>query len=155
RAVVAAALLACAGAALRASSPKFFVAATQAEFLKGDLENLSVDARGQLTLGPASDVVYETPSPFLWTVVPAPDGSLYAGTGNDGRVYRIDPQGKGSQLFDATELEIHAIALAPNGGIYAASSPDGKIYRIDRNGNATTFFDPEQKYIWALATDAK
>ena len=35
-------------ALLRASSPKFFVAATQADFLKGDLENLSVDARGQL-----------------------------------------------------------------------------------------------------------
>jgi sugar lactone lactonase YvrE len=155
RALVAAALLACAGAALRASTPKFFVAATQADFLKGDLENLSVDARGQLTLGPASELVYETPSPFLWTVVPAPDGTLYAGTGNDGKVFRIDAQGRGSQLFDATELEIHAIALAPGGGIYAASSPDGKIYKIDRDGKATTFFDPEEKYIWALATDAK
>ncbi len=139
----------------RASSPKFFVAATQADFLKGDLENLSVDSRGQLTLGPASELVYETPSPFLWTVVPAPDGTLYVGTGNDGKVFKIDPQGHGSQFFDATELEIHAIALAPNGGIYAASSPDGKIYRIDRNGTATTFFDPEEKYIWALASDAK
>ncbi|MEQ1911411.1 MAG: PQQ-binding-like beta-propeller repeat protein [Vicinamibacterales bacterium] len=154
-ALVAAALVACAGGALRASSPKFFVAATQADFLKGDLDNLSVDTRGQLTLGPASEVVYETPSPFLWTVVPAADGTLYVGTGNDGRVYKIDPQGRGSQVFDATELEIHAIAPAPNGGLYAASSPDGKIYRIDRNGAATTFFDPEEKYIWALATDTK
>jgi sugar lactone lactonase YvrE len=155
RALVAAALLACASGTFQASSPKSFTAATQADFLKGDLQNLSVDTRGQLTLGPASDVVYETPSPFLWTVVPSPDGTLYVGTGNDGRVYKIDAQGRGSQFFDATELEIHAIALAPNGAIYAASSPDGKIYRIDRNGNATTFFDPEQKYIWSLATDAK
>ncbi|HUR35166.1 MAG TPA: hypothetical protein VM032_15290 [Vicinamibacterales bacterium] len=155
RALGAAVLLACIGSALSASSPKFFVAATQADFLKGDLENLSVDARGQLALGPVSELVYETPSPFLWTVVPAPDGTLYAGTGNDGRVFRIDPQGRGTQLFDATELEIHAMALAPGGGIYAASSPDGKVYRIDRSGTATTFFDPEQKYIWALASDAK
>lgn len=155
RALVAAALVACAAAALRASTPKFFQAATQADFLKGDIENLSVDSRGQLTLGPAAELVYETPSPFLWTVVPAPDGSLYAGTGNDGRVYRIDPQGRGSQFFDAAELEIHAIALAPDGGIYAASSPDGKIYRVDRNGSATTFFDPGEKYIWALVTDAR
>jgi sugar lactone lactonase YvrE len=155
RALLAAAVLACASVALRASSPKFFVAATQAEFLKGDLDNLSVDVRGQLALGPASELVYDTPSPFLWTVLPGPDGTLYIGTGNDGRVYRIDPQGHGSQFFDATELEIHAIALAPNGGIYAASSPDGKIYRVDRNGSAVTFFDPEEKYIWALASDAK
>lgn len=86
RALAAAALFVCAAGSLTASSPKFFVAATQADFLKGDLENLSLDARGQLTLGPASELVYETPSPFLWTVVPAPDGTLYAGTGNDGKV---------------------------------------------------------------------
>jgi hypothetical protein len=155
RLAAAAALAACLAGTLHASSPKFFVAATQADFLDGDLENLSVDARGQLTLGPASELVYESPTPFLWTVVPAPDGTLYMGTGNDGKVFRVDPNGRGSELFDATELEIHAIALAPGGGIYAASSPDGKIYRIDRSGTATTFFDPEQKYIWALAVDSK
>lgn len=155
RALVAAALFACAGGALQAAAPKFFSATTQADFLKGDLENLSVDARGQLTLGPATDLVYETPSPFLWTVVPAPDGSLYVGTGNDGRIYKVDPQGRGSQFFDSTELEIHAITPGPNGSVFAASSPDGKIYRIERDGKSSTFFDPEQKYIWALATDAK
>ena len=129
RALVAAALFACAGGALGAAAPKFFSATTQADFLKGDLENLSVDARGQLMLGPATELVYETPSPFLWTVVPAPDGTLYIGTGNDGRVYKVDPQGRGSQLFDSTELEIHAITPGPNGSLFAASSPDGKIYR--------------------------
>ncbi|MBS1818942.1 MAG: hypothetical protein JSU08_13500 [Acidobacteria bacterium] len=155
RALAVALLVACAGAATDASSPKFFTAATQPEFLKGDLQNLSVDARGQLMLGPATEVVYETPSPYLWTVVPAPDGSLFVGTGNDGRVYRIDPQGRGSQFFDATELEIHAIAPGPNGGIYVGSSPDGQIYKVDRDGKATPFFDPAQKYVWALTTDAK
>ncbi len=87
RALAAAALFVCAAGSLVASSPKFFVAATQADFLKGDLENLSLDARGQLTLGPASELVSESPYPFLWTVVPAPDGTLYAGTGIDGKVF--------------------------------------------------------------------
>jgi sugar lactone lactonase YvrE len=155
RALVAAVMLTCAAVALDASSPKFFNAITQADFLKGDLENLSVDTRGQLLLGPATELIYETPSPFLWTVVPAPDGSLYVGTGNDGKVFKVDPQGKGSQVFDAAELEVHAIALAPNGGIFVGTSPDGRIYRVDRNGTATTFFDPEEKYIWAMVTDAK
>ena len=47
-------------AAAQASSPKFFQAATQADFLKGDVENLSIDSRGQLLLGPAIELVYET-----------------------------------------------------------------------------------------------
>src|SRR4029079_5498392 len=118
------AIVFCASAVTRASSPKFFQAATQADFLKGDVENLSIDGRGQLTLGPATELMYETPSPFLWTVTPTPDGSLFIGTGNDGRVYRVDPQGQGRLFFDAAELEVHAMAAAPNGALYVATSPD-------------------------------
>src|SRR6188472_3116093 len=88
-------VLLCGAASVQASSPKFFQAATQADFLKGDVENLSIDSRGQLVLGPATELVYETPSPFLWTVLPGPDGSLFMGTGNNGRVYRVDSQGAG------------------------------------------------------------
>ena len=83
------------------------------------------------------------------------DGSLFVGTGNEGKVFRIDPQGKGSLFFDSTELEAHALAPAPNGGIYVGTSPDGRIYKVDRNGNASPFFSSEDKYIWALAVDAK
>jgi hypothetical protein len=155
RHLVVAALLVCASTIMHASSPKFFQAATQADFLKGEVENLSIDGRGQLVLGPATELVYETPSPFLWTVTPAPDGSIFIGTGNDGRVFRVDPQGKGAPFFDAVELEVHAVAPGPNGGLYVATSPDGKIYKVDRNGTASTFFDPQEKYIWALAVDAK
>src|SRR5215510_15187816 len=108
RHLVVAALLVCAAAVTDASSPKFFQAATQADFLKGEVENLSIDGRGQLVLGPATELVYETPSPFLWTVTPAPDGSIFIGTGNDGRVFKVDAQGKGTSFFDAAELEVHA-----------------------------------------------
>jgi sugar lactone lactonase YvrE len=138
---------------VQASSPKFFQAVTQADFLKGDVQNLSIDNRGQLTLGPATELVYETAAPFLWAVVPGPDGSVFVGTGNGGQVFKVDAQGKGAPFFDSAELEAHALAAAPDGGLFVGSSPDGKIYKVDRNGVATTFFEPEEKYIWALATD--
>ncbi len=155
RSLVAVTVVAASAAAVMASSPKFFQSATQADFLKGDAENLSIDGRGQLMLGPATELVYETPSPFLWTVTPTADGTLFIGTGNDGRVFKVDAQGNGTPFFDATELEVHAMTPAPNGGLYVATSPDGRIYKVDRNGAATTFFDPDDKYIWALATDAR
>jgi hypothetical protein len=155
RTLVAAAVLVCGAAALGASTPKFFQATTQSDFLKGEIDNLSIDSRGQLMLGPATELVYETPSPFLWTVTAAPDGSLYMGTGNDGRVFRVDAQGKGQPFFDAAELEVHALLPAPGGGLYVATSPDGKIYKVARDGSATTFFEPEEKYIWSMAADAK
>src|SRR5438477_8729662 len=139
---------------IQASTPKFFQADTQAAFLKGDVENLSIDVNGQLVLGPATELVYETAAPFLWSML-AHDGSLFVGTGNEGKVFRIDAEGRGSLFFDSAELEVHALAPAPDGGVYVATSPDGKIYKVNRDGAATTFFDPDEKYIWALAVDAK
>src|SRR5262245_61964035 len=152
---VAIAIAFAAAVALQASSPKFFQVDSQADFLKGDVSNLSIDSRGQLLLGPASELVYETAAPFLWTVVPGTDGSLFIGTGNDGRVFKVDQQGKGSSFFDSAELEVHALAAGPDGGIYVGTSPDGKIYKVDRSGSATTFFEPGEKYIWSLVTDGK
>jgi hypothetical protein len=153
--LVLAVLVVLSRAALDASSPKFFQAATQGDFLKGEVDNLSIDARGQLMLGRATELVYETAAPFVWTITTAPDGTQFIGTGNEGKVYRVDPAGKGSVFFDSAELEVHALALAPNGGLYVGTSPDGKVYKVDRNGSATTFFDPEDKYIWALAVDGR
>jgi len=138
-----------------ASSPKFFQASTQTDFLKGDVENLSIDGRGQLLLGPALDLVYETPAPFVWTIITAQDGTFFLGTGNDGKVYRVGADGKGSLFYSSPELEVHALAAAPNGGLFVATSPDGKIYKLDRDGKATTFFAPDEKYIWSLAVDGK
>lgn len=135
------------------SSARFFQAATQADFLRADLSNLSIDNRGQLLLGPATEMVYETAAPFLWAMLPSPDGSLFVGTGNEGRVFKIDPQGKGATFFDASELEVHALASAPDGGLYVGTSPDGKIYKVSSAGAASVFFEPGEKYIWALASD--
>jgi hypothetical protein len=43
-------------APVRASTAKFFQTSTQADFLKGDVDNLSIDSHGQLTLGPATEL---------------------------------------------------------------------------------------------------
>jgi WD40 repeat protein len=136
-----------------AASPVFWNVATQAEFLKGDVEDLSIDSDGRVFLGPSPALVAETAAPFLWTVLALPDGTLFAGSGNEGKVLRVSRDGKMSTFFDAAELEVHAIAAAPGGGLYVATSPDGKIYEVAPDGTSKTFFDPDDKYIWALAVD--
>ena len=136
-----------------AAVPTFWQVSTESEFLKGEVENLSVDGYGRLTLGPAATALYESNAPFLWTLVTAPDGTVYAGSGNEGQVFRIAPDGKSSVFFDSEELEVHAIALAPGGGLYVGTSPDGRVYKLDAAGKATPFFDPADRYIWSLIVD--
>ncbi len=135
------------------AGPQTWRVATQPEFLKGDLEQLSVDEHGRLTLGPAITTVFDAGVPFVWAAVAGPSGATFLGTGNDGRVFRVDADGRGSLFYDAPELEVHALAAAPDGGLFVGTSPDGRVYRVDARGAAQPFFDPDEKYIWALATD--
>jgi hypothetical protein len=150
---MASAIAAAICASVTASTPTFWTVSTQADFLKGDVEDLSIDSDGRMFPGPSASLLAETAAPFLWTVVSGADGSLWAGTGNEGKVLKVGKDGKLSTFFDASELEVHALAVAPNGGLYVGTSPDGKIYQVAADGTSKTFFDPEDKYIWALAVD--
>ena len=146
-------LVAAFSAIVVASKPVFWQTATLNDFLRGEVENLSVDGHGRLVLGPAAELVADTTAPFLWAMAVAPDGMIYVGSGNEGKIFKIDAAGKAATFFDSTELEVHALALAPDGSLFAATSPEGRIYKVDRNGTGTPFFDPDDKYIWSLALD--
>ena len=138
---------------LSAAVPAVWQAAGAADFLKGEIDGLSVDSRGGLTLAPASTVLHDPAVPFVWALIESADGALYAGTGNDGRVLKVETSGRTSVVLDAEELEVHALTAAPGGGVFAGTSPGGAVYRIDAAGKSTTFFDPPDRYIWSLAVD--
>ena len=108
------------GALLTASlgaAPGFWQAATQADFLRGEVDQLSIDEHGRLTLGPELTKIHDAAAPFVWTIAPGPDGSWYLGTGNDGKVIKVDRAGQGSLFYDSAEMEVHALAPAPKGGV--------------------------------------
>jgi hypothetical protein len=119
------------------------------DFLKGRFSGISLSRDGRLSQAPKLQSVYSPNQPQVWTMVKAPDGAVYLGTGHRGRVYRIDSAGKGSLVWTAEQAEIFALAIDSKGVLYAGTSPDGKIYRIE-NGKATEFFNPGKKYIWSL-----
>ena len=120
------------------------------DFIKGKFQGVSLSRDGRLTLAPKLDTVFSSGQPVIWSMAEGPDGSLYAGTGHRGKLFRIDPSGKSALLWTAEQSEIFAVAVDAKGIVYAATSPDGKIYRIE-NGKASEYFAPKAKYIWTLA----
>ena len=139
-------------APLPAAQPQFHRLEGAADFLEGELTGLSVDSDGRVRLAPAVGLLHDTEAPFVWCLAADAKGAVFAGTGNDGKVFRIEG-GKASVFFDAPELEVHALAVGRDGRLYVGTSPDGRVYAVDPAGQATTFFDPPEKYIWALAFD--
>jgi len=133
------------------ASPTFWRVSTQAEFLRGEVDSLSIDANGHLVLGPVADEFFETTALALWSLTSASDGAIWVGSGSDGRLYRIGPDGTGSIILDTDEIDIHTVVPADAGAVLAATSPDGRIYRVNPDGQTTTVLDPNDTYIWALA----
>jgi hypothetical protein len=150
--VVAAVLLAGASA-LAASGPVFWTLATPADLLKGTSSGVIVGLDGAMTAGPQmTNRLTSTPSQ-VWSLAAATDGSLWAGTGGDGRLIRIRSGQTEETVFTAEEKNIFAVATSGT-RVYFATGPDGRVYVIDGTAAPRVFFDPAEKYVWALAVDA-
>jgi hypothetical protein len=136
-----------------ASGPSFWTVATSADFLRGTSDGTYVSLSGTVTAGPPLTNRLTTTPSQIWSLAQAADGSLYAGTGGDGRVLRLRAGQPEETIFDTEENNVFALATAGT-RVYAATSPDGKVYVIDGAAPARVFFDPPEKYIWALAVDS-
>jgi hypothetical protein len=137
--------------AARAGGPVVWQVNSRAELLNGDARGVSITDSGAVTLAPRFAEVFNTEQAFVWSSAADSAGNIYLGTGHDGKVFRVGPEGRGQLLFDAPELDVTALAAGPGGALYAGTSPDGKVYRVGADGRGEVFFDPQDKYIWSLA----
>jgi hypothetical protein len=136
------------GLTLHAAEPVRWEVSTATQWLRGRGDQVAIDRDGRITLGPILAELHEDTAPTIWDVTVAPDGRVYMGTGNDGRVITFD--GKTARtLLDVDEIQVHAVAWHRD-ALLAASSPDGKVYRVEADGSSRVFFDPDDSYIWAL-----
>jgi hypothetical protein len=131
--------------------PTIWETSSRTELLRGEARGVSITDTGLLMLAPRFTQVFSTEQPYVWASASDSAGNIYLGTGHDGRVYRVGPDGRGLLLYDAAELDVTALAVSPDGALYAGTSPDGKVYRITADGKAEVYFDPPDKYIWSLA----
>ncbi len=125
-------------------------------FYQGEWQDISLTGRGELTLGAATRLVYDSRQLHIWSlIVDEAQGLIYAGTGNDGAIFKIDEE-EGLLLYDSAEIAIHSLALNQEGHLFAGSSPRGIIYKIKPHcSQVTVFADLEEEYIWALAFNSQ
>ncbi len=136
---------------VKAGQPIMWETNSRMELLRGDARGVSITDTGVLMLAPNFAEVFSTEQAFIWSSAIDEQGTVYLGTGHDGKIYRVGTDGKGVLLYDAPELDVTALTVGRDGALYAGTSPDGKVYRIGANGAATVYFDPADKYIWSLA----
>ncbi|HZN04995.1 MAG TPA: hypothetical protein VFD06_15530, partial [Candidatus Polarisedimenticolia bacterium] len=150
-----------AGAApARAVSPVLWTTETLDDFEKGKPDGIALGAPGELTLSPALlglnvPALEQSSEPFLWSVAVDSKGTVYAGGGRNGTVYRVPKGGAGSAWFESGALAVHAIVVDKSDAVFAATLPEGRVVRITGEGKGETWYQPEDRYIWDLALGPK
>lgn len=134
-----------------ASEPQIWSVDTRAEVLKGDARSVSINDAGAITLAPKLNRIFDTQQSYVWSSAVDASGNVFLGTGNDGKIFKVDTSGAGALFTDLAELDVSALAIGKSGELYAGTSPDGKVYRIGADGKTEVFFDSKDKYIWSLA----
>ena len=155
--------------------------------------SIAVDARGTVYLAagaPArvyavtpdgkSTVIFEPQELQVQCLVVDSEGSIYAATSPDGKVYRLQRRTPGPQkekerepadtsgdkakaggdsgwtasvFYDPKTKYIWALALDREGRLYVATGDRGEIFRVDRRGQGEVFFKSDEAHIRALAFD--
>ncbi len=128
---------------------------TSGEFEQGELEQLSLTADGELMLAPRSENVLKLKgqNTMVWALVEDSQGNVYLGTGDQGQVLKITPDGATSIFFDSPEVGILSLAVDTVDNVYAGSAPDGLIYKLTPDGSQTVWFATEEHYVWSLVFD--
>lgn len=78
-------------------------------------------------------------------------GALFAGTGSDGTVLRVEPSGASSVYFKTSDPFVVSLAVGDDGAIYAGTSGKGLLYRITAPGRATVLYDFPGEDVHAIA----
>ena len=126
-----------------------------ADFEAGKPKNLSFTSTGDVMLSPKIEAFTKLKETQVWALVEDSAGNLYAGTGNEGKIYKIAADGDSAELYyNSPEVTIYSLAVGPDDALYAGTGPDGLIYKItDATTPPTTLLNESDKYVWALEFD--
>lgn len=94
-------------------------------------------------------VLHSAPEPEIFAVWADEDGTVFAGSSPNGKVYRI----AGSEarvFFDPEETYIWDLARAADGSLLVATGTEGRLYEVGSDGSGELFYDSEDTHLRSL-----
>lgn len=117
----------------------------QADFAKGFFDRTTATSEGDVRLSLTLSRAVDTGKPFVWALTPAGDGTLLIGTGHEGDILKLSPDGKLTSLCRLPELEVHWLVADADGWL-VGTSPRGRVYRVAADGKFRQVAHLEQDY---------
>ncbi len=122
---------------------------------KAQFQQAVVSSEGVIRLGRRLKPFADLDIAHVWDLVEVKDGVLFAAAGDEGKVYKISPDGKSSIVYADEQSRPFCLAPAGDDAVYVGAGPHGQILRVDGNGKTKVVCDTGEQYVWSLAVDAK
>ena len=100
-------------------------------------------------------VFFDPKTKYIWTLALDKQGRLYIGTGDQGEIFRVEPNGTGVVFFKSDEAQIRVLEFDKSGNLLAGTDGSGLIYRISPQGEGFVLYSAPKKEITALAIDTQ
>jgi hypothetical protein len=142
------------GAPARAGKVKAWHHHSPAHFEKAHFHHAVVSSEGALRLSRQIKPLAGVDASHVWDVVEDRDGNLFVATGDEGKLYKVTPDGKVQVAYAGEESEILCLALAPDGKLYAGTGPSGQVLCLAPDGTSRVVYRSGEGYVWSLAIDA-
>ncbi len=101
--------------------------------------------------GGESTIFFDPGEIYIWGLARAANGDLLVATGTNGRLYRVDSQGRGDVVFDSEDTHLRALKVLPDGGILLGTAGEGLVLKIDSEGRPRTLYDASHPEVVAFA----
>jgi len=121
---------------------------------KAQFKHGVVSSEGALRLSREFKLLADLDATHVWDVVEDKKGNLLVATGNEGKLFKVSPEGEVTLVFTSADSQILCLALAPDGTVYAGTGPTGLIVALPPEGKARIVAEGLGSYVWAIALDA-
>ena len=128
-----------------------------AAFAKYHRERVVISDQGRVRLGQALVPTGPLAAERVWDMVRARDGTVYAATGDAGKVFRqATKEGAAwTVALDATDSQALSLAATPQGKVFVGTGPGGQVIEVTDPEHPASRPDPKVQYIWDLAADSE
>jgi hypothetical protein len=139
----------------RAVSTRAFVLDDVESFSAGELNGTAASSDGTVSLGIATRRHGLAGVASAYCLARAADQSVFFGTGNNGKIYRLRG-GEVTVFAETGQLLVTSLVFDGSGRLFAGTLPRGKIFTVTPKGTVQEFSKLDGvEHIWALAYDAK
>ncbi len=138
-------------APLSAVTPAEWVHSTEADFAAGEFDGTVVSSLGQLRLGRQTDIVFPVDeAPAVVFALSAAGETLYAGSGVDGVVWRIE-DGKAAEFATVPGSMVACLVTVDDGVLVGTGGEEAGAYHVGKDGAVRKLWSTEGvEYVWAL-----